>query len=79
MAVIREVVGGNLDEHTLRLAAFYIRSPLTHLTEMKARPASARRAKRQRSAEDPEALAETLYTFALAGLRELSRQHGEEN
>jgi len=79
MEVVREIVGDCLDDHTLRLAGFCIHSPLIHLIEMQARPVSARCLKQhQHSEEDPQALVETLCTFALAGLRELSRQRTKQ-
>lgn len=72
--VVRQVVGDTVDDHTVRLAGFCIQSPLIHLSEMKMRPAHVHRRKHTHSEADPEALVETLCTFALAGLRELARQ-----
>ena len=76
--VVRDLVGDTLDEHTLRLAGFCIHSPLIHLGEMKARPRHAPCRRTGHSEGDPEALVETLCTFALAGLRELARQRGKQ-
>jgi len=79
LEIIRDIVGDHLDDHVLRLAGFCIHSPLIHLIEMKARPGAAHRVKTCRhSDEDPEGLVDTLCTFALAGLRELARQHGKK-
>jgi AcrR family transcriptional regulator len=72
--LVREIVGEDVSDHEVRLAGFCIHSPLIHLSEMRTRPVPRRRRPGDPTS-DPAALAGTLYTFALAGLRELRAQH----
>lgn len=77
-ALISKIVGYDLDVSTITMAAFCIHSPLIHLVEVKgALKAIQEGALKEGLAqfwEDPEALAESIYTFALAGLKELSHK-----
>jgi AcrR family transcriptional regulator len=74
MQVVREIVGADIDDRTVHLAGFCIQSPLVHLLEMRARPRPTHPQGHRWPDQTPEALVETLYTFALAGLRELALQ-----
>ncbi|MCK5805974.1 MAG: TetR/AcrR family transcriptional regulator [Lentisphaeria bacterium] len=76
--LVREIVGGALDKRQERMAGFCIHSPLIHLIEIHNRPEHPHRHRCHSVRKDSEALAETLCTFALAGLRELTRQHGQK-
>ena len=80
-SLIRDIVGHDLDAKTITMAAFCIHSPLIHLVEMQGimktsleEPYKAQLAKFW---EDSDALAESIYTFAIAGLREI-RDHSRE-
>ncbi|MFA7172057.1 MAG: TetR/AcrR family transcriptional regulator [Kiritimatiellia bacterium] len=77
-ALISKIVGHDLDASTITMAAFCIHSPLVHLVEIQeALKATQEGALKQGLAqfwEDPEALAESIYTFAVAGLKELRRK-----
>jgi AcrR family transcriptional regulator len=73
--LIREIVGQDVSDRTARLAGFCIHSPLIHLVEMRSRGPKPKHLRHPGGgpASDPQALADTIYTFALAGLRELRR------
>ncbi|MDX9982092.1 MAG: CerR family C-terminal domain-containing protein [Lentisphaeria bacterium] len=73
-ALVREIVGEGVSDQEVRLAGFCIHSPLIHLSEMRNR-AVPRPRHPDGPTSDPAALAGTLYTFALAGLRELRARH----
>lgn len=72
--LVREIVGEQLSGHEVNLASFCIHSSLIHLNEMRARSAHRRSPPECGPLADPPALVETMYTFALAGLRELRRR-----
>jgi len=78
-ALVREIVGEDVSERETRLAGFCIHSPLIHLNEMRTRSHPHPLPPDGGPMADPEALVETMYTFALAGLRELRRRHEEKN
>jgi len=78
-ALVREIVGENVSERETRLAGFCIHSPLIHLNEMRTRPHPQPLPPDGGPLADPAALVETIYTFALAGLRELRRRHEAES
>lgn len=77
-ALVREIVGGGLSDREEGLASFCIHSPLIHLNEMRTRFAHLPPPPDGGPLADPAALAETMYTFALAGLRELRRRREEK-
>ncbi len=77
--LVRALVGDKVSERQMRLAGFCIHSPLMHLHEMRMRPDRRPPPPDGGPLADPEALADTVYTFALAGLRELRRLHEEPN
>ncbi|MBT7298053.1 MAG: CerR family C-terminal domain-containing protein [Victivallales bacterium] len=78
MELIREIVGEDVSDQVARLAGFCIHSPLIHLIEMQSHRKSPPHSGSGRGpARDPKALADTLYMFALAGLKELRSRHGE--
>jgi AcrR family transcriptional regulator len=77
-SLICKIVGHDLDARTVTMAAFCIHSPLVHLVEIKGAmnttlegPIKTDLAKFW---DDPDALAESIYTFAIAGLKEISNQ-----
>jgi len=76
--LVREIVGEGLSDREARLASFCIHSPLIHLNEMRTRFAHLPPPPDGGPLADPAALVETMYTFALAGLRELRRRREEK-
>jgi hypothetical protein len=78
MDLVREIVGPHVSDRVVKLAGFCIHSPLIHLSEMRLRP-NAPMPPDGGPTADPEALVETVYTFALGGLHELRQGHREEN
>ena len=81
-SLIRDIVGHDLDARTISMAAFCIHSPLIHLVEMKAiMQTSLDEGVREQLAkfwEDPDTLAESIYTFAIAGLSEIRGNNGDQ-
>jgi AcrR family transcriptional regulator len=81
-SLIRDIVGHDLDARTITMAAFCIHSPLIHLVEMKSimntTLEESIKVQLANFWEDPEALAESIYTFAIAGLREISGSNGDQ-
>lgn len=77
--LVRALVGDEVPERQMRLAGFCIHSPMIHLGEMRVRPNRPPPPPDGGPQADPEALIETVYTFALAGLRELRRRHEEKH
>ncbi len=73
--LVRELVGEKVPEREMKLAGFCIHSPLIHLNEMRTRPHPHPLPPDGGPMADPTALVETMYTFALGGLRELRRRH----
>lgn len=77
-ALISKIVGRDLDVSIITMAAFCIHSPLVHLVEiqgaLKATQEGELKQGLEQFWEDPEALAESIYTFAVAGLKELSHK-----
>ncbi|MDT8390413.1 MAG: TetR/AcrR family transcriptional regulator [Lentisphaeria bacterium] len=71
--MIEQITGSGLDAPTRRVLGFCIQSPLIHLLEMRRRRTSRKRACFE---DDKEALIETLFSFALAGLHGFS-DHGK--
>ena len=74
--LIRKLVGPGPDSDTIHLWAFCINSPLIHLIEMRTkphrRPPPPGAPPHRRPGDPPEALVETMTTFALAGLQALA-------
>jgi AcrR family transcriptional regulator len=78
-ALVRQIVGTAPSEREVLLAGFCIHSPLIHLHEMRSRPRPCGCDPAHGSPlADPATLVETIYTFALAGLRELRCRRREE-
>jgi len=75
-SLIRDIVGHELDARTIAMVSFCIYSPLIHLIEIKGiMQTSLEDPFKEQFAsfwEDPDALAESIYTFALAGLKQIS-------
>ncbi|MFO7936201.1 MAG: TetR/AcrR family transcriptional regulator [Kiritimatiellia bacterium] len=75
-SLISDILGHELDPSSIAMIAFCIYSPLIHLVEvMNIMEASLDREHREKVTEfwkDKENLADNIYTFAIAGLREVS-------
>jgi|GEM_PF-2008492 len=76
-ALIREIVGHDLDAPTIAMVAFCIYSPLIHLIEvvgiMQTSLDETYRAQCREFWQDNDKLADSIYTFAMAGLRDLTK------
>lgn len=74
--LIREIVGHDLDVSTITMVAFCIYSPLIHLIEVKGiMQTSLEEPFKDQFAsfwEDLDTLSESIYTFALAGLKRIT-------
>ncbi len=75
-SLIRDIVGHDLDPPTIAMVAFCIYSPLIHLIEVIGiMQTSLDESQRQQCAAfwaDTDKLAESIYAFALAGLRQVA-------
>jgi AcrR family transcriptional regulator len=76
--LICNIVGHDLDAKTILMAAFCIHSPLIHLIEMQGIMQNSLEGDFKTEVDklwkDPDVLAESIYTFAIAGLKEISRK-----
>ena len=77
-SLISDIVGHDLDARSISMAAFCIHSPLIHLVEMKAiMQTSLDEGVKEQLAEfwkDPDTIADSIYIFAIAGLRQISEK-----
>lgn len=75
-ALIREIVGHDLDAKTIAMLSFCVYSPLLHLIEIKGimQTSFEDRFREQFVGfwDDTDALAANIYTFAIAGLKQIS-------
>ncbi len=80
-ALIREIVGHDLDAKTIAMLSFCVYSPLLHLIEVKGiMQTSFEGSIKEQFAgfwDDIDALAANIYTFAIAGLKQVSADNQE--
>ena len=75
LALLREIIGNNIDIQALHVAGFCAFSPIIHLLDILNKPHPPKFDKKHpRLEDDPDLLVEMLCTFALAGLREVNRK-----